>query len=146
MNSRLPRIDGVLPWTALIVEDEALIAASIEAILTELGASEVGWATTVDEAERALATATPTIAVADWWVGRRTSETLVRRFAAARIGILVLTGASPEEIVRPSDAEILVLAKPAGDASIAEAVRRLLRGRPVEACPIVVTGRESRSE
>ncbi|TBW40377.1 response regulator [Siculibacillus lacustris] len=139
----MPRIDDVAPWTALLVEDEALIAASTEALLFELGATEVRWATTVEEAERQIETEAPTIAVVDWFVGRRTAEPLVNRLADQGVGILLLTGASPEDIVRPADAEILVLGKPARDAAVAEAIRRLLRRGPED---FAVTDRRWRAE
>jgi DNA-binding response OmpR family regulator len=140
MNSRLPRIDAVAPWTVLLVEDEALIAASIEALLFELGAAEVVWATTVEAAQRQLAHADPTIAVIDWYVGRRTAEPLVRHLAEADIGVLLLTGAAVEEIVRPAGGDVVVLGKPAADAAVAEAIRRLLGDVPE---PVI--GRETRS-
>ncbi|HXH52120.1 MAG TPA: response regulator [Sphingomicrobium sp.] len=50
---------------ALIVEDEALIATSLESILESAGCEVVGWATDCDEARALAAAHNPNFAIVD---------------------------------------------------------------------------------
>jgi two-component system, response regulator PdtaR len=53
------------PARALIVEDEALIATSLESILESAGCEVVGWATDAVEARELAAAHAPDIAIVD---------------------------------------------------------------------------------
>lgn len=58
-------IDAELATTVLIIEDEAIIAADIEALVLELGHDVIGIATTRDEAASVTARVTPGLVLAD---------------------------------------------------------------------------------
>lgn len=116
-------------FSALVAEDEALIAVGLEGLLQELGATSVVWAPRVDEALRQVAAAkTPfSVAIVDWLLISTPAEAVVRALVAAGTPVLIYTGA-PETIVLPAEGRVTVLGKPARDTLVAAAVRRLLSG------------------
>lgn len=129
MMSNLTPIPDVEGWSALIVEDEALIAAALEGLLAELGATRIGWACTAEDADRLVAAGSYSLAVVDWFLGRQTSAGLVERLGAEGMGVLVLSGAGRDEVVVGEHVRWTFLGKPAVDGDVARAVAELLTKR-----------------
>lgn len=117
------------PFAALVVEDEGLIAVGLEDLLANLGAERVVWAPRAAEALDAIAAAEPPFAVAivDWLLGERTAQAVVAALVAAGTPVLVFTGA-PETVVLPAGGRVAMIGKPAREAIVAAAVRRLMAG------------------
>lgn len=116
-------------FSALVAEDEALIAVGLEGLLEEMGATSVVWAPRVDEALRLIGTAeTPfSVAIVDWLLGSSSADAVVQALVAAGTPVLIYTGA-PETITLPPAGRVTVLGKPARETLVAAAVRRLLAG------------------
>ena len=127
MESNIRPIARSTPWTVLILEDEAIIAAAMDGLLRELGAAHVVWARAEAEANQFLAGGDIAVAVVDWCLGRQTTRGLIERMWEARVPVLVITGAAPDAIDLPDAIRPIVLGKPASDRDIARALARLLR-------------------
>jgi DNA-binding response OmpR family regulator len=111
-----------MPRTVLIVEDEILVAASLEATLEDLGYEPVGIA---QDAETALALAErrPAIALVD--LNLRDGETGAQVGArlAAEFGVAVLfVTANPRRLGRGVPGTLGVLGKPSDEDSVAAAL------------------------
>lgn len=127
MSSELEVVSGL--WTALIVEDEPIIAHDLEMRLIRLGAAQVGVACTAAEASALLETFTPTVAVVDWHLGRSTAAELIEELTAASIEIVVLTGVNRAILELPAGADVPVLSKPSADRVLTPVVAgAVLRG------------------
>ena len=109
-------------WTALVVEDEPIIAFDLETRLVRLGAARVEVARDVAEATALLGRFIPTVAVVDWFLRRSTAADLIAVLAAEAIEIVVLTGAHRTTIELPAGADIPVVSKPVADPVLAAAV------------------------
>ncbi|PWS38657.1 response regulator [Falsiroseomonas bella] len=121
--------DGRMPRTVLIVEDEILVAASLEATLEDLGYEPVGIA---QDAETALALAArrPAIALVD--LNLRDGETgaVVGARLAAEFGVAVLfITANPRRLGRGVPGTLGVLGKPVDEDKVAAAVEYVAQRR-----------------
>jgi DNA-binding NtrC family response regulator len=87
--------DGPL---VLIVEDELLIAASLEIALDMKGYRILGPAATVAEAEALLDTQRPDMALIDYRLATTTTEALLPRLDAEHIPVCVLSGYSRSQL------------------------------------------------
>lgn len=116
-------------FSALVVEDEALIAAGLEGLLQESGATRVVWAPRHDEALSLIgrSEAAFSVAVVDWLLGAHSAEAVVTALVAAGTPVLIYTG-TPETVVVPADGRVAVLGKPARDTHLLAAIMRLLGG------------------
>ena len=89
-------------FNALVVEDEVLIAFTIQDYLTDLGATSVSVTHDSDQAMRSMAHTVFDTAVIDWMLGRQTSEGIVRALNNSGTGVVIVTGmhheAVPEEL------------------------------------------------
>ena len=108
----------------LVVEDELLIAASLEIALEGRGYRVLGPVATVDEALALLETSRPDLALIDYRLASTTTEDLVAPLQALRIPICVLTGYSPQQLP-DTYAQCLVLEKPFRMNTLIDGLKRL---------------------
>ncbi|MGP1609242.1 MAG: response regulator [Burkholderiales bacterium] len=93
MNAVFP--DGQV---VMVVEDELLIAATLEAALTEKGYRVLGPVATVPEAIELLQTSQPDVALIDYRLATTTTEALLPSLASRSIPVCVLTGYSASQL------------------------------------------------
>jgi CheY-like chemotaxis protein len=88
----------------LVLEDEALIALDLEAMLLDAGWSVMGPAGTLDRARALLARRAPMLACLDLNLGRETSHDLARDLLAQGVPVVFVSGrdarALPEDLRR----------------------------------------------
>lgn len=114
----------------LLVEDEFLIAMTIEAALREAGADVLGPAKSV-AAARALLPQKPTLAVLDYrLVGGETSLPVAHDLLARDVPFLFHTGNATPTTLRAEFPGVTVLTKPCADRMVAEACAALLGPTP----------------
>ncbi|WP_158884055.1 response regulator [Rhodanobacter sp. L36] len=107
MNSKPP--DGPL---VMVVEDELLIAASLEMALEAKGYRILGPVATVDAALALLENSPcPDMAVIDYRLATTTTEALIPALKENRIPVCVLTGYAPSQLPTAYD-HLTVLEKP----------------------------------
>lgn len=82
--------DGKL--TALVVEDEALIAMDLGIMLEDLGVDVLGPFASAPEAEAALNDGLPDIALLDFNLRGHTSEDLAVRLLDSSVPVAIITG------------------------------------------------------
>ena len=76
----------------LVVEDELLIAMTLEMMLVEKGYRVLGPASTVQEALALLETRQPDVALLDYRLGGSTTESLLPLMESRQIPVCMLTG------------------------------------------------------
>jgi CheY-like chemotaxis protein len=117
--------------TALIVESEIIIALSMQAVLENLGASQVIVMTSPGEFQsRQHATRDAALAIVEIEARRPDQFDLVRSLLDMGIPVLGLTADSRLRNGMPELADMPFLIKPVPDEALAEAVSALLQ-RPV---------------
>ncbi len=95
----------------LVVEDELMIAATLEMALTMNGYRVQGPVATVDEAIALIEDTQPDMALIDYRLARSTTEVLLLLLDDHKIPVCVLTGYSREQLP-PAYAIYDVLRKP----------------------------------
>jgi DNA-binding response OmpR family regulator len=93
----------------MVVEDDMLIAATLEIALESREYRMLGPVATVEEAQRLLETSEPDIALIDYRLATTTTEKLLPSLNSRHIPICVLTGADE---LPPTYAGCTVLKKP----------------------------------
>lgn len=112
---------------ALIVEDEPLLAASLEATLTDLGFPSVRIFTNVSPALQFLERETPAVAFVDWKMGRDTADALIERLMALQVRTIIVTGYAESHVPLERWPKLSIVQKPYSE----EAIRRAV-GAPAE--------------
>ncbi len=117
----------------LVVEDEALVALGLEAMLTQAG-HQVSWAASLAEARQALAQETPEVVLCDMVLPDGSGWELVEDLQGGtgqgrpRVPLVILTGWSPElNLERASELHQVaeaVLQKPVEKEPLLEAIAR----------------------
>lgn len=109
----------------LVVEDEAILALSIEDILAQHGCVVVGPALTIAQAEKLISATRVDAAVLDINVNDEQSFPVARALRSRAVPFCFATGYGasgvPEEF-----AGIPVLTKPYGEAALAQVLRNLV--------------------
>lgn len=82
----------------LIVEDEELIASTMEMILSDKGYRVIGPVATIEEALAMLETTSPDAALLDYRIGGSTTESLLPILQERAIPVCVLTGYGREAL------------------------------------------------
>lgn len=82
----------------LVVEDELLIATSLEMSLEGHGHSVLGPVSTVPAAQRILETAQPDLALLDYRLADSTTESLLPALRERRIPVCVLSGYGRDQL------------------------------------------------
>ncbi len=101
----------------LIIEDEVLIAMVLEDMLDILGHGVVGTASTVEEAEAAIAAGGFDLVIADVNLGTESVYPIADRLLAAGTDLILATG-SHRDTLPPRFAGVAVLEKPYALAAI----------------------------
>jgi CheY-like chemotaxis protein len=103
-----PRLSG----TALIVEDNLIIAMSAEVILLELGARHVETAASVGEAMKSIARLQPSFALLDLNLGSENSIAVGRRLVELKIPFIFATGYGERAPIPAELSDVPVIQKP----------------------------------
>lgn len=113
--------------TALVVEEEFLIALDVQRMLEALGVGQTLFARTPAEAEQ-LRARWPEIAIAivEARMGDPVSAQLAQGLAAARIPIVLITGDLDVQHDFADRPDLPVVVKPVPEGALAEAVRQAL--------------------
>jgi CheY-like chemotaxis protein len=114
--------------TALVAEDEPLIALDVDALLHELGVQRVLVVSSLAEGLRAVATEALDFALLDVRLGRESCFPLAARLEAAGVPFAFVTG-YPSSIVPPAFSQVPLLAKPYLPANLGAVVMHLIAGR-----------------
>lgn len=126
----------------LIVEDEFLVAANLEALLQDLGHQPIGIAPDMDAA-LSLAGAKPDLALVDIHLrDGQTGPAIAERLRRDHGVAVLFVTANPRMAQAAAEVAIGVLAKPCDDGLLAQAVTYALqarRGVPLPAPPAGLT-------
>ncbi|MGW9822404.1 light-regulated signal transduction histidine kinase (bacteriophytochrome) [Methylorubrum extorquens] len=114
----------LLSGTALVVEDNMIIALEAEEALTALGADSVDMAASVREALRVIDASPPDRALLDVNLGSETSIAVARRLAELGIPFAFATGYGESFQVPPDLGDVPVIKKPYGADSLRQAFGR----------------------
>jgi CheY-like chemotaxis protein len=98
MNDATPDSPAPPAPVVMVVEDELLIATSLELALESRGYRILGPVATVDEALELLQTTRPDMALIDYRLARTTTEALLPSLDSKHIPVCVLTGYSPAQL------------------------------------------------
>jgi two-component SAPR family response regulator len=108
----------------LVVEDEMLLALSLEDILTDIGCETIGPAMHLEEALALAETDPLDFAILDINLGGAArSDAVARRLQERKVPFLFMSGYG-DAGVTPDFASVPVLGKPASPELVAAAVRR----------------------
>ncbi|NEU11123.1 GAF domain-containing protein [Methylobacterium sp. BTF04] len=107
-TERSARLSG----TALVVEDNMIIALEAEEILTSLGASAVDMAASVHDALRLIESGKPKFALLDVNLGSETSVPVARRLAALGTPFAFATGYGESFRIPPELGDVPMIKKP----------------------------------
>ena len=110
----------------LIIEDETLIALLLEDMLTELGCTILGAASTVEAAIEMLDRAAPAVAVLDINLGGQKSYTVAEALNKRGVPFVFSTGYADGRLEPPWQ-ERPMLQKPFGQEQLAQALDAALK-------------------
>ncbi len=120
---------AVVPDTALVVDDDLVIAILAESMLQQLGCVHVLTAGTADGALKILKTQRVDIALIDVNLGDHTSERVAERLTEMGVPVVVTTGYSGSDSVPEAMHGLQRLCKPFTQAELAQAVAQALSAR-----------------
>ena len=118
-----PRLSG----TALIVEDNLIIAMSAEVILLELGARHVEAAASVKEAMAVIERSLPSFALLDLNLGQENSIAVGRRLLELKVPFVFATGYGERAPIPGELSEVPVLQKPYTREVVEAALKKMRR-------------------
>jgi CheY-like chemotaxis protein len=117
------------PLRVLIVEDEALLAMQLDALLMDAGHEVVGWAMTADEAMEIFHHAQPDLAFVDLHLGDGpTGIDVARQIQAAGTSVVVFVTANSKMLPEDFAGAVGVIAKPYSMHGIEAALTYLHEG------------------
>lgn len=117
----IPKVD---PVRVLVVEDEVIIAMSLEDMLLDLGCSVVGPATSPDQAQSLAATEEFDVALLDVNLGGERSEPIAELLTRRAIPYALITGYGAAAAEGRCSAPP-ILSKPCSPGSLAVLLRQL---------------------
>jgi ActR/RegA family two-component response regulator len=103
---------------ALIVEDEPILGASLEATLADMGFRNVQICTNVAAALRFLEHAAPAVAFVDWKIGQETADLLIERLEVMQVRTIVVTGYAESHAPFQRWPGMAIVEKPYSDETI----------------------------
>jgi DNA-binding NarL/FixJ family response regulator len=126
-------VSGRPPYRVLIVEDHRVVAEGLAVLLDEhADLHVVGWATTVADAERLVATEPVDVVIVDYWLPDGTGVEAVAALRAYRpdAAVVFLSADDSDEVILAAleSGAAGYLVKSAGGADVAAAVRRAAEG------------------
>lgn len=116
--------------TALILEDNMIIALDAEEFLLELGASDVSVVSSVAEANTAMDQKTFDFALLDVNIGSETSEAIARRLTSEKIPFAFATGYGEAASLMKHFDNPVVIQKPYDLASLTAGLRKAINPKP----------------
>lgn len=116
----------------LVLEDQLLVAMSVEGMLMDFGADSVETASSTEDARRRLKDFTPDAAVLDLNLGPELSVPIAEVLFARGIPFVFATGYGEAQMIPEHMRDILVVRKPYVGEAIAEAVEAAVRLSQVE--------------
>jgi DNA-binding response OmpR family regulator len=108
----------------LIVEDDPMIASTLEMVLVDQGYEVAGPAATVEDALQALQATRPDAALLDYRLGGSTTEPLLDELQQRQIPVCMLTGYD-RSMLPERYRHLPVLEKPFGMADLLRELRQL---------------------
>jgi light-regulated signal transduction histidine kinase (bacteriophytochrome)/CheY-like chemotaxis protein len=117
--------DVRLSGTALIVEDNLIIAVNAEGLLLELGAQHVDTAGSVAEALRTIERSAPDFALLDLNLGPETSLPVGRKLAELGVPFIFATGYGDRAVMPPELAHAPIIQKPYTAEGVKAALNKL---------------------
>jgi CheY-like chemotaxis protein len=123
-----PRLSG----TALIVEDNLIIAMAAEVILLELGARHVGTAATVNQALTSIDREKPDFALLDLNLGSENSIPVATRLTELKVPFMFATGYGERAPIPPDLAAAPVVQKPYTREVVEAALARMREATPAK--------------
>lgn len=112
----------------LLVEDQMLIAADVEAMLEENGILKVTASPSVADAMKRLKDFNPDVAILDVNLGTGTSLPIAEELQRRNVPFVFATGYSDRSII-PASFSAPVVRKPYEAAALIAAMRKVLGGR-----------------
>jgi CheY-like chemotaxis protein len=119
---------GLTGARVLIVEDEAIIAMDIQAILEEDGATVAGCASTLSEALNLAKRLDISAAILDICIGRDSATSIAHILRERGVPFVFYSGQGATDPRRLEWKDVPLLSKPATARQLCEAVARLLPG------------------
>lgn len=110
----------------LAVEDEAIIAMELEAMLEDLGHEVIGPAPTVDSALALLRSSAPDAAVVDANLAGASARPIVEALTARGVPVILASGYEAPEL-RNLGLEAPLVRKPYGTKDLAKAIEAVCR-------------------
>jgi DNA-binding LytR/AlgR family response regulator len=123
-----PRLSG----TALIVEDNLIIAMSAEVILLELGARHVETAASVNQALTSIGREKPDFALLDLNLGNENSIPVATRLTELKVPFMFATGYGERAPIPSELAEAPVVQKPYTREVVEAALARMREAVPAK--------------
>ena len=117
-------LDGL---KVLLLEDQLLVAMSVEAMLADHGASLVETVSSVESARRKLQAFHPDVAVLDLNLGAELSVPIAHELHARRIPFVFATGYGEANMIPPEFRNVSIVRKPYSGETIAEALKKVAR-------------------
>jgi CheY-like chemotaxis protein len=126
-----PHPDGQF---VMVVEDELLVAATLEAALEDGGYHVLGPVATVPAAIGLLRTSQPDLALIDYRLAKTTTETLLPSLKSRHIPVCVLTGYGASQLPA-AYAGLTVLEKPFRIKTLLATLNQIGTGNDSHAAP-----------
>jgi CheY-like chemotaxis protein len=127
-HMNLPDTSRLKDLRVLVVEDEYLVAKSLESMLRALGCNVVGTASTVEAACSLIKNRTVDAALLDINLSPGTCEPIARALRYREIPFVFLTGYSNLNMLPDDLRGYRIVTKPADAATIARVLQETVRG------------------
>ena len=114
-----------LSGTALIVEDNLIIAVNSEGVLLELGANHVDTASSVSDAMRFIDKGVPEFALLDLNLGSETSIPVGYRLASLNVPFIFATGYGDRASIPEDLSHVLIIQKPYTSDAVKAALAKI---------------------
>ena len=124
----LPDTSRLKDLRVLVVEDEYLVAKSLESVLHSLGCNVVGTASTVDQACDLIKTHSIQAALLDINLSPGTCEPIARALRYREIPFVFLTGYSNLNMLPDDLRGCRIVTKPADAVTLARVLQDAVRG------------------
>ena len=124
----LPDISRLKDLRVLVVEDEYLVAKSLESVLRALGCNVVGTAATIEDACDVIRRNALDAAVLDINLSPGTCEPVARALRYRQVPFIFLTGYSNLNMLPDDLRGYRILTKPADAATLARVLQEAVRG------------------
>jgi light-regulated signal transduction histidine kinase (bacteriophytochrome)/CheY-like chemotaxis protein len=121
--------DAVTALPVLLVEDQILIAMDAEAMLGELGFTNVSTAASVTEALSRIETLAPAAAILDVNLGADTSLAVAEKLRQRRTPFLFATGYGDGSIIPEAFSDVRVIRKPYAAGELSASLMELFAAR-----------------